>query len=346
MMDHWECLGRRLTPLPEGKCLLGLSGGADSVALLMMLLPMRGQRGFSLEAAHVNHGLRGEESDADEAFVRALCAERAVPLHVERLDLRGRRDENAAREARYAAFERILRDEGIPTLILAHQREDQAETFLLRLLRGAGPEGLRAMRSREARPGYTLLRPMLDISGHELRQALLTEGLSWREDRTNQTPDYLRNRVRLELLPQMEKLNPGVARHLARAAELIGKDGAALDVRAEQLLREHSGPGWIEVACLRAEPEAVQSRMLRRWWKRYGPTLEERALSYEQTRRLEGLLEAPFGETVNLPAGWRARRRKDRLILLAEKKNPAPAGENEKEAWRHAREEKKEQSHD
>ena len=233
-----------------------------------------------------------------------------------RLDLAGREDENTAREARYRAYEQTLRERGIPTLILAHQRDDQAETFLMRLIRGAGPDGLRAMRSREERNGYTILRPMLDISGAELRQALEADGLPWREDRTNRETQYLRNRIRLELLPEMERIAPGVSARLARTARMIGEDGTALGERAERLLAPNSGRGWIATDILQEEPEAVRSRMLRRWWRENGPKLDERELSYEQTKRLESLIAAGPGTTINLPAGWRARKRKGRIILI------------------------------
>lgn len=325
MTEKWESLRRRLRPVPEGKCLLGLSGGADSTALLHLLLPMRDAGTVFPEAVHVNHGLRGDASDGDEAFVRSLCERTGVPLHTVRVDLAGRRDENAARIRRYEAFGAVLREREIPVLVLAHQRDDQAETFLLRLLRGAGPEGLRAMRPREEREGYAIIRPMLDISGRELRDALEADGLSWREDGTNQETRYLRNRIRLELLPLMEEMAPGAGARAARAAGLIGQDGDALSLRAEKLLAGHSGPGWIGTAPLLEEPEAVRSRMLRGWWERNAPPRDERSLSFEQTARLESLLEAPCGAVVNLPAGRRARRRRDRLILLdgtERKKNP------------------------
>ena len=249
-----EKLGSRLDPVPAGRCLLGLSGGADSCALLHLLLPLRSSGKLQLEAVHVNHGLRGKESDGDEDFVRQLCEEKGVLLHVLRVDLSGRRDENTAREKRYEAFETVLRERDISMLILAHHREDQAETFLLHLLRGAGPEGLAGMKPLEKRSFYSILRPMLDISGVELRQAMTEEHLAWREDGTNHTPDYLRNRLRMELIPLMEELAPGSGRHMARAALLIGQDGEALAQEAETLAAANSGPGWLETDALEGVP--------------------------------------------------------------------------------------------
>ncbi len=325
MTEGWEALLRRMDPRPSGRCLAGISGGADSMALLHLMLLLREAGEAEVEVIHVNHGLRGREADGDEAFVRSFCLEKRVPVHAVRVDLGGRKDENTAREQRYAAFERVLRAEGIRTLVLAHQREDQAETLLMRLMRGAGPEGLRDMRKAETRNGYSILRPMLKISGQELRARLEADGIPWREDGSNRETRYLRNRIRMELLPRMEEIAPGTGIHLARAAALIGQDGDALDRCAEELLDRFSGPGWIGVSALRGNPAAVRSRALRGWWLRDGPKLQERGLSFEQTRRLEGLLEAPFGATVNLPAGWRARRRKERLVLVeppAEREKP------------------------
>ncbi len=327
--DGW----RRLSPRPAGRCLLGLSGGADSVALLLLLLPLREAGELELTAAHVNHGLRGEASEADEDFVRELCARENVPLRTARLDLRGRRDENAAREARYAAFRSILAAEDIPTLILAHQMEDQAETFLMRLLRGAGPEGLGGMRPEEQREGCRLLRPMLGISGAELRAMLREAGIPWREDATNQETAYFRNRIRLELMPRLEEMAAGAAGRIARTAELIGEENEAMAGAAEKLLLESEGPGGLGTESLRAAPGAVRSRALRLWWRRRGPRLEERELSYEQTRRLDFLVEAPRGTIINLPAGWRARREKDRIRLMDPSdrtKNNRPRGEKGK----------------
>lgn len=315
-MTELERLRERLNPRPAGKCLAGLSGGADSVALAYLLLPLRDAGEIELEAVHVNHGLRGGESDGDEAFVRALCERLAIPLRAERLDLEGRRDENRAREGRYAVFRQVLRERGIPTLILAHQRDDQTETFLMRLLRGAGPEGLACMRRAERRDGYTLIRPMLDLTGKELREALREAGIPWREDSSNQDPAYLRNRIRLELIPRMEAAAPGAGGRIARAAELIGQDQEALAAQAAGLLERCEGPGGLDAEALAEAPGALRSRTLRLWWRKHSPEREERELSFDQTRRLEALPSAPRGTIVNLPGGWRARREKTSLRLM------------------------------
>ncbi len=347
--DHFAALRGRLRPEPEGAALLGLSGGADSVALLMMLLPIRDAGRLRLEAVHVHHGLRGAEADADEAFARELCEREGIPFHACRADLGGRDDENTAREKRYACFEACLRKTGIRQLILAHQRDDQAETFLMRLLRGAGPEGLGCMRPAEHRygfgmkrsartaapadagetadeDGYTILRPMLEISGAELRDALRTAGISWREDRTNAEDGYFRNRIRHGLLPEMERLAPGAATRIARAARLIGEEHEALAAGSD-LPEKLAGADWIPTEALDGLPEAEKKEALRQWWRRRGPKLQERALSYAQTEALAGLADAAPGAAVNLPGGWRAERGNRHLHLIppeAETHAPVP----------------------
>ena len=315
-MTQLESLRKRLAPRPEGRCLLGLSGGADSIGLACLLLPLREEGILSLEAVHVNHGLRGEEADGDELFVREFCGAHGIPLHTVQLNLRGRTDENAAREARYEAFLSILRTTGIPTLILAHQMEDQAETFLMRLLRGAGLEGLSGMRPRENRGEYTLLRPMLQISGQELRRALREEEISWREDASNREAVYFRNRIRGELIPLMEQLAPGAAGRIARTAERISGENDAAEHLAEELLKRAERPDGLDAETLLSEPEAIRRRALRIWWRRSGPTLEERALNHEQTLRLTALAEARRGTIINLPGGWRGRREKHTIRLM------------------------------
>ena len=326
-MNGLEELLERLSPCPAGRMLIGLSGGADSVALLHLVLLLRDRGHAAPEAIHVNHGLRGNEADGDEAFVKALCRERKVPLHVRRLSLNGRKDENSAREARYEAFRQCLAQTGIHQLVLAHQRDDQAETFLLHLLRGAGPSGLGGMRPSETRDGYRLLRPMLGLTGEELRDALRREGIPWREDRTNAQDDYARNRIRHRLLPEMESLFPGAASRMARTALLLGEEEDDRQERAAAFLQAQSGGDWIRTEPLQALSRAGRAAVLRRWWETAGPEMEERQLDFNQTRALEELTEAPEGRTVNLPGGWRARKGRAHVHLLspaADAPDPAP----------------------
>ena len=308
-------LAERLWPRPEGFCLLALSGGADSVALLHMLLPRVGKDGFSLEAVHVNHGLRGTESEADAAFARELCAEEGVPFHLYTPDLKGRRDENAAREARYACFRDCMCATGAKTLLLAHHADDQAETFLMRLLRGAGPEGLSCMEAKADVLGVKVLRPMLQLGRAEIREALRQAGHFWREDSSNAQTDYLRNAIRLQLLPEMDQLAPGVSKKLAQTARLIGLENEAMRGEADRFLQQWAGALWLDAEKVRKLPAALQARVLRRWWQQNGPVMAERGLNLKQTEAGLRLLETPGGIS-NWPGGWRLVRGKRWLHMV------------------------------
>ncbi len=321
----WESLAREMDPRPSGRVLAGFSGGADSTALMMLLLFLREAGELQPEAVHVNHGLRGEEAEADAAFAESFCRERDIPFHLYRVDLQERRDENAARQARYACFRACAQSAGIRQLVLAHHRGDQAETFLLRLLRGAGPEGLACMRPREERDGYTILRPLLRMDGAELRQALRQEGIPWREDGSNAGDDYLRNRIRHRLLPEMESLIPGAGARIARAAEMIGEENEALNARLPEIPERSGRDGYLPLSALAGLAEAEKRQVLRSFWRLQGPALAERNPDYEQTRAFSALAEAEAGERINLPGGWLAERgRKGLHLLNPEREAPAP----------------------
>ncbi len=178
--------------------LAAVSGGADSTALLLLLSELRPE-GWEVFAAHVNHHLRGEESDADEAFVRELCKRLNVPLHIadgtldaERVRQRG--VEATAREVRYARLHGVARASGAPFIATAHQKNDQAETVLMRLLTGSGIGGLRGI---HAVRGDGIIRPLLDITREQIDELLRERGITPRHDRSNDDPRFLRNRVRV-----------------------------------------------------------------------------------------------------------------------------------------------------
>ena len=308
--------------IPGGRrYLIGFSGGADSTALLIMLAPEIRNGRLQAEAIHVNHGLRGAESDGDERFAADLCSREGIPLRVYRADTGGRRDEAAAREARFACFRQGLMDAEADTVILAHHADDQAETFLIRLLRGAGTEGLGGMKREQETDGLRLLRPMLSLRREIIRAALRADGISWREDSSNADPSFLRNRVRLELLPLMEKISPGAAERVSRAAALAAEDSDALNTEALALFSTAAKGESLLTHELMNAPEAVQSRVLRQWWKENSPRRKERELSAAQTGRLLELLKNGRGK-VNLPGNTHAVGAQGRLILSRAKSEP------------------------
>ncbi len=321
-------LCRKTVPVREGRYLLGFSGGADSVALLMMLVQDVRNGKICLEAVHVNHGLRGQESDEDERFCRNLCAETSIPITVYRANLHGRTDESSAREARYAFFRKRYTEYGADGLILAHHADDQAETFLMKLLRGAGPDGLECMKEDETVNGLRILRPMLSLGRREIRSALGADGLQWREDSSNADTAYLRNRIRTDLLPVMDSISGSAAEKICGAARLIARDNEALNEQAELLLKQTANGRLIDAEALAEEPEALRSRVLRMWWRTWAPGLKENTLSAARTEEMDGLLRVRRGK-INLPGDLYAIRDGKYLFLRSnQEETPDPVPVN------------------
>lgn len=304
-----------------GTLLVGLSGGADSVALLHMLHA----GGSQFSAVHVNHGLRGAASDEDEAFVRRLCGEMGVRLYAYRASPPENPGEGWARQARYAFFRQAMAASGAEALVLAHHRDDQAETLLLHLLRGAGLNGLTGMAADATVDGLRILRPLLGVSRAELRADLTDIGQPWREDASNADEKYLRNALRLELLPLMEQLAPGAARRMAQTASLLREDEAAFRALTADFLRQHGSGDALPLSALQTQPTGMQRRILRAWWERNAPPGRERSLSAAQTECLLALMEDAPGARCNLPGGWHGDRGWTHLHLVqpgAEKSVP------------------------
>ena len=292
----------KLHHLPE-RLLIGLSGGADSVALLLLLK----EAGKQITAIHVNHGLRGNASDGDEAFVRTLCAENHVPLLCYRASPPEKPGEAWAREVRYGFFREAVETSGADALVLAHHRDDQAETLLLHLLRGAGLTGLTGMASDAVVDGLRIIRPLLAYSRAELRAYLNEKNQPWREDASNGDARYLRNALRKDVLPLLEQLAPGAAARIANTASLLAEDEAVLLALTEDFLASHPGAA-LPLEALRNQPIGLQKRILRAWWQREAAPTGERSLSARQTEELLSLVEGHVSARCNLPECWAGLR--------------------------------------
>ena len=207
--------------------LVALSGGADSVALLLLL----SEAGYKVHAAHCNFHLRGAESDRDEVFCVELCGALGVELHRAHFDTRTYAElhkvsiEMAARELRYKWFEQLREDIGAAGICVAHHRDDSVETILLNLVRGTGLRGLCGIQPRN---GY-VLRPLLCVSRAEIEAFLAEKGQQYVTDSTNLEADVLRNKLRLQVLPLLQTLNPAVAENIQRTAENLMEAQAVLD---------------------------------------------------------------------------------------------------------------------
>ena len=227
------------TPL---RLVAAVSGGADSMALLLLLRQLQPRFGYTLSACHVNHGLRGQSADRDEAFVRAECARLGVPLRVfhaaELTPPPAHAGEDWARRLRYTAFVQ-LQGQGIDAIATAHTANDQAETLLLRLARGTGLHGAGGIRPRRG----CYLRPLLCLSRAETEAVCRAAGQPWVTDETNDTDAYARNRLRHSALPALESTNAAAVQNLARFCEKAARADAYLAAGAAKLLAAARLPG-------------------------------------------------------------------------------------------------------
>lgn len=220
----------------DQRYLLGLSGGADSVCLFHLLL----DGGYSFSAAHINHGIRGAEADSDEDFCRDLCKKHGVTFHSHRADVpaiakdSGKSLEEAARDVRYAFFEEVMRDGDIPVLLTAHNADDNAETLLLSLVRGCSTSGSCGIAPHRELAFGAVERPILAFSKKEIIDFCRERALDFVTDSTNADISYPRNRIRKNILPELEAINPEFLSAFARFTESARADSEFLDREAEK----------------------------------------------------------------------------------------------------------------
>ncbi len=254
---------------PAAPWCVAFSGGADSLALLHTLLALYPSQRARLHALHFNHRLRGLASDADELFCRETCAALGVPFHSASWhEVPAAASESAARSARHTFFAETMSALGARVLFTGHQLDDIAETQLMRLARGSSSSGLAAPRPVQLhRDGRTFLRPLLTLRKTEILTALRAAGLGWREDASNATGDYFRNRVRHEVLPALHAASPhDPLSGAALTRELLDEDAAALDAWLDELLPASSLTTYsLQLTPLLDRPRALWRRALRRW---------------------------------------------------------------------------------
>ena len=324
---------------PGMRIAVGLSGGADSVALLRALASRRAELGLVVHAAHLHHGLRGEEADGDLAFARELAATLGLPFHEARVNVAkeaaadsatgkaAESIEEAARRVRYAWFRQLLATGEIDAVATAHTLDDQAETVLAKFLRGAWTEGLAGIAPKLEFSEGTVLRPLLDTTRTEIEAYLGSLGQTWREDSSNRHLTFTRNRIRHELLPLLTEWNPRLREHLAQMAVLAADEeawwAAELARIAPQILlpgRAVRGGGRatgsdsaiaVDVTRLAALGPAVQRRLLR-----YAAGKLGSAPDFEATETLRQLaLNGRAGQKLELARGLRAERTPRELRL-------------------------------
>ena len=277
--------------------IVALSGGADSVALLLLLK----NAGFNVHAAHCNFHLRGSESDRDEAFCVELCQRLGVELHRAHFDTREYAElhkvsiEMAARELRYKWFEQLRQDIGAAGICVAHHRDDSVETVLLNLVRGTGLRGLTGIQPRNG----SILRPLLCVSRAEIEAFLTEKGQKYVTDSTNLEADVQRNVVRLEVLPLLRKLNPAVAENIQRTAENLAEAQLVLNVAIASI----NSSNILNLSDL--ERYGSSEYLAFEWLKKYG----------FNGNQVHQILDAETGRIISSATGYDVLKDRGRLIV-------------------------------
>jgi tRNA(Ile)-lysidine synthase len=325
---------------PGEKVLIGLSGGADSVSLLHGLKQCYGET-VALAAVHVHHGLREEEADRDAEWVQTVCGSMGLPCFVRTIDpeqWKGKSGESIqmlARRLRYALFNETILEWGADRLAVGHTADDQAETLLLGLIRGTGRPGLAGI--PPCRPAgaakATVIRPLIETTREVIARFLEDEGISYREDSSNQSDKYLRNRVRRHLLPELLRYNPAALDRLAKTTEILRAEEDWLDEETTRVLtgviaamdegEEESAIPPIHIPRLLALPLAIRRRVILKSLRELSPE----DVTFDHVERVLAVLEESQeswgGEKrISLPGGAATIRERDILCFLRADQEP------------------------
>lgn len=296
---------------PGERVVVAVSGGPDSMVLLHLLCLLQEPLALRLHVAHLDHGLRGEEGKRDAEFVRGWAEKGGLPSTIGRVEVRKMKGslQEAARHARYRFLEEVAKKVGASRIALGHTQDDLAETVLINLMRGAGLKGLAGI--PPAREGW-IIRPLIETSRQEVLAYAESQGVPFVVDASNLSGRYLRNRIRLKLLPTLAEYNPRVVETLARAALILREEDAYLSTLAEAALSSllKGEETALPILALEGLHPALRRRVLREAF--FG--VSGLSLSWGKTLALEGLLQAPSGR-LSLPGGVVALREGERLIF-------------------------------
>ncbi len=317
--------------------ILALSGGPDSACLFYALNQMKSEFDLSINCVHVNHGLRGKASDADEYFVRSICKKYNCNLRVVSADIkkvaseRKLSTEEAGRIVRYQSFyeeaEKVFKETGSsPKILIAHNMDDQAETILFRIIRGTGVTGIKAMQKVEMTDaGFEIIRPLLDVSKRDILKALDTGNFSYCKDNTNELPIYARNKIRLDIIPAMESINPALKEAVIRLGDIAREQEDFLDRKAYECIEALKSEykiiltqymSIISANVLKTYHIAIQKRVFSIILKQMG-ILDN--ISYKHMESLVELLESENPSTeIDLPYGFKACRIYGDVGILAD----------------------------
>jgi len=337
---------------PEEIVVVGVSGGADSVCLLHVLAKWPKRPGIKLHVGHLNHQLRGVESEADAEYVSALAGSLGIPSTIDRQDVAAYRIEKnfsleeAARELRYAFLARVAREVGANRIAIGHTRDDQVETILMHILRGTGITGLCGLAPcspiahdsqgmslpaspmplrdsplslRAKRSNLLVIRPLLDVTREETTSYCQEHQLDPRIDSSNRSLSFFRNRLRLQLLPLLRQYNPSVDQALLRLADIAKEDSALIEQQAsglwDEVARQENNAIYLDRKQIASLPIALQRQLLRAAVTRLaGDTRDIEASHIEAAR---SLLNKPVGKRISLPHGFICQGGYDELVVAS-----------------------------
>ncbi len=300
--------------LPEETVLLGVSGGADSVCLLHILAGLQEKLGITVRVAHLNHMLRGAESDGDARYVSRLAKKLGVAATIEKRDVKAYQAEHrvsledAARQVRYRFFAEVAQEVGASRVAVGHTSDDQAETILMHLVRGAGPTGLLGMRpltiwTSPGLAGLTVIRPLLAVSREETRAYCREHRLTPREDSSNLSLSPFRNRIRQELLPLLRGYNPRIGEALIRNSDTLAADLSFLEEYVSEVwpkvASKENGAIVLDRASVVSLHPAVQRHLLRRVTREVLGDLED--IEWKHIEKMRHGLTLRKGKRVILP---------------------------------------------
>ena len=312
---------------------VAVSGGIDSVALLDILTSQQQELHITLTILHLNHGIRGKEAARDQRFVQELSERYSLPYLDQEVDVPAYRKEHslslqeAARELRYLFFEQAMDTHNLDKVAIGQTADDQAETVLMRLIRGGGARGLKGIPPKRDR----YIRPLIEVWREELLQYVRHRGLSFVQDSSNLKKDYLRNRIRHELLPALSEYNPSIKERLLHVAEVLGEDASYLEGLADEIAKGivmKDEEVSLSIPSLLSLPAALQARVLQHAFARLAA---RGTLEYPHITGVMALIQGEGGaKRAALPKGYWAKRSYDTLVLGKQEESPAGmAGEIE-----------------
>jgi tRNA(Ile)-lysidine synthase len=314
-------------PIPgQSRLLVAVSGGPDSVCLLHILVKLKKELGIELHAAHLNHQLRGAESEADSRYVAELARSLGVPITIEKRDVAGYQArkrislEEAAREVRYNFLAQTARTVGASQVAIGHTRDDHIETILMHLIRGSGTRGLQGLAPQvrwQATDAVTIVRPLLEVSRAETASYCQEHSLSPRLDSSNQSLSPLRNRIRLRLLPLLKSYNPRVSQALLRVARLAADEVAFIEEEGNRTWR-HTAQRQEDTVTLEKEgflklPPALKRQVLRLSLEKLIGNLKD--IEARHIEEIMSALSKPAGRSLNLPGGLTFTIEYDRYLI-------------------------------